>query len=124
MAQEMRGELRHIESVDIDDLATYRPPDSETFSFSLYLDVGVKGKPNLGSEMFSLIVCTPKWFYEEYTEDEIIIGRHYLFVFKYDYGKLYERIRNHVNNCRGQTWTEVAEKVGRLARWEFEDYQP
>jgi hypothetical protein len=33
-----------------------------------------------------------------------------------------QTINQYCESCAGETWDEIAGKVGRLGRWEFEDY--
>jgi len=42
---------------------------------------------------------------------------------EYNYKRMLQAIYTFCNRCEGSTWTEVAEKLGRLGYWEFEDYQ-
>ncbi|MHB8793345.1 MAG: Imm8 family immunity protein [Thermoleophilia bacterium] len=51
------------------------------------------------------------------------MGRHYLIMLNYNLERLKNFIVSYVESCTGDTWQEVAEKLGRLGKWEFEDYQ-
>jgi hypothetical protein len=77
-----------------------------------------------GEESFDVEICTPRWLEQTYGPDGIVIGGHHLIVFKYDFGAIQRFIHEFVGNSSGETWQDVAAKVGRLGRWEFEDYQP
>jgi hypothetical protein len=115
------AELKSIISPDIIDLKSYFPEDPESFSFMLQLLIGPKNQD--GAESFQVEVCTPQWLSQHFAEEEIIIGRHYLIVFEYNYERLINRINKYLQLCSGETWKDVAEKVGRLGLWEFEDYE-
>ena len=117
----MKAEIKYIHSPDIEDLATYRPIDNESFSFLLQVVAGPEGSD--GEESFDITVCTPKWLLENRNNDDIIIARHNIIMFKYDWLKLVERIENFVRGCIGADWNECALKLSRLGYWEFEDYQ-
>jgi hypothetical protein len=117
----MKAEIKSIYSFDIDDLEGYRPPNEESFSFHLRIIAGPQSEP--GEESFDLKVCTPKWLLENHGKDEVIIGRHYLIVMEYNYQRILKRITDYCSRCEGSNWREVAEKVGRLGLWEFEDYK-
>jgi hypothetical protein len=56
-------------------------------------------------------------------EEDIICGRHFLFVLGYNLKNILTRIRHLIESCYGDDWDEVAEKVGRIGFWEFEDCQ-
>ena len=51
-------------------------------------------------------------------------GRHWLFVRRYDWPAIQEYILDKVRQATGDTWHEIALKIGRTGHWEFEDYQP
>ncbi len=114
-------ELKHILSPDIDDLGTYYPEDAESFGFLLQLIIGPKNQE--GAESFQVTVCTPAWLSRNFSKDEIVLGRHYLILFGYNYQRLINRINKYLQHCSGETWHEVALKVGRLGLWEFEGHQ-
>jgi len=117
----MKAEIKAIYSLDIDDLERYVPSQRDSFSFHLRIIAGPQYES--GEESFDLTVCTPKWLLENLHADEVIIGRHYLIVMYYDYERILKTVKNYCDECVGNTWTEVAEKLGRLGHWEFEDYR-
>lgn len=117
----MRAQIKKFHSPDILDLENFVPKDPERFAFLLQVFIGPEGQD--GQESFDIEVCTPKWLIQNYTDDTVIIGRHYLIVFKYDFKRITETIKAFCKNCTGETWAEVAIKLSRLGMWEFEDYR-
>jgi hypothetical protein len=117
----MRAELKRLHSPDIDDLSTYRPTETDEFCFLLQVIAGPEGLD--GEEAFDVVVCTPKWIARNNKPSALIVGRHYLIVFEYNYERIARFIEDYCVACEGSSWQEVAEKLGRLGRWEFEDYQ-
>lgn len=115
----MKVELKEIHSPDIPDLSTYVPENETNFGFMLQLFVGPVGES--ASELFTATVCTPSWLNSRIDEDITMWGRHHIFVSKYNYEKLVQRIKNFILTCQGNSWSEVANKIGRIALWEFED---
>jgi hypothetical protein len=75
-----------------------------------------------GEESFDVELCTPKWISNTYTENDLIVGRHMMIVLRYDFRLIEKNIRQLVSECEGNNWNEVANKLGRIGRWEFEDY--
>ena len=120
-SERMRAEIKNIYSFDIDDLERYRPEHAESFSFHLRLIAGPQNEA--GEESFDLRVCTPQWLLDNHRKDDVIIGRHYLIVMEYNYERILKTITDFCDTCEGTTWTEVAQKLGRLGHWEFEDYR-
>jgi len=117
----LQAELKTLFSPDIENLETWIPENSESFGFLLNLYVGVKGEKE--QEYFSATVCTPQWYFNDKAEFEIIFGRHLIFMQKWDYQALNNRLSQAISSCYGETWREVMERVGRIALWEFEYYQ-
>jgi len=120
MNSPMRAEIKSLHSPDIADLARYTPDESDNFGFLLQLMAGPVGEP--GEESFDILVCTPRWLTEKYRTDEIIDGRHTLIMFEYDYPRLVKKLERAVQYCTGENWREVGTKLGRMGKWEFEDY--
>jgi Immunity protein 8 len=116
----MHAILRRLHSPDIDNLPDYSPPEPDRFSFLLQIIVGPETGP--GEESFDVVVCTPKWLLNAYSHDDIVVGRHMLIVFNYDYARLVKFIDSKVVEATGAKWDSVAHQLCRLGRWEFEDY--
>lgn len=117
----MKAEIKAILSPDIQDLAKYTPENSEIVGFALQLLIGPHGQE--GMESFQLTVCTPQWLSVTYSKDQIIVGRHYLIIFEYDYERLLHFMHSYVERCTGETWQEIATKLVRFGQWDFEDYE-
>ena len=41
---------------------------------------------------------------------------------EYDFARIHNSLRQLIEACVGETWEVVALLVGRLGKWEFEDY--
>jgi len=117
----MKTELKGFHSPDIYDLEKYYPEIEDNFCFYLEISVGVKNEK--GAEQFGITVCTPKWLLENKKDDEMVFGKNYLIVFKYNYQKIYGKIKSYIDELDGNSWEELALKVSRIGYWEFEDYQ-
>jgi len=76
-----------------------------------------------GEDSFNLVVCTPDWLKHRYQLTDIINARHYLIVFEYDYLRLTSFLKGFCAECSGATWEDIALELGRLAKWEYEDFQ-
>ena|SRR5437588_6332133 len=114
----MKPALRRLHSPDADDLRVF-VPTSPAFSLLVQVLVGPSDGP--GEESFDTVVCSPEWLAER---GKPTIGLHHIIVPRYDYDELLALILDYLDSCEGKDWGEVASKVGRLGRWEFEDYRP
>jgi hypothetical protein len=116
------AELKTLHSPDIVDLESYLPRDGEGFGFLLQAMFGPKDKD--GEESFDIIVCNTAWIEGKLTNKDVMSGRHLLIVKEYSLHAINYFLRNYAERCVGDSWQEVAEKLSRLGRWEFEDYTP
>jgi hypothetical protein len=118
----MQAVLKSLHSPDVPNLASYLADEEETFGFLLEAEVGTADVE--GADIFSIMVCTPRWLIEEYRSSDMMLGLHKIIVFKYDYLQLRHFIEKYLRHCSGDTWEEIARKVSLLGRWEFENMQP
>lgn len=117
----MKAKLKRLHSPDI-DIQTYWPEDMQNFSFLLQAMIGPDDSD--GEESFDIEVCTPEWLRSQYSSEDIIMGRHLLIVFDYDFDRIKSYISRYCDQCQGENWDEISLKLGRIGRWEFEDYTP
>lgn len=117
----VQPQLRRLHSPDVLDLASFRPADPKNIGFLLQIMVGPRDGE--GEESFDAVVCTPQWLSENHSSDEVISGHHHIIVFEFDLERLRRFIEGFLSECEAPSWQEVALKVGRLGRWEFEDYE-
>ena len=115
----MKLKIKVVHSPDIDYLENYQPETADNFGFFLQLLIGPAD--DKGKESFDLMVCTPKWFAEQYPEGQIMMGIHYLFMSEYNYDDLMRWLEGYVASCSSETWDKSAEKLSHLGRWEFEN---
>jgi hypothetical protein len=115
----VKAELRSIWSIDTEDLATWKPPD-EAYALHVRLMVGPQGEN--GEESFDLTLCSPAWLRQLAADDRIFDPRHHLILGRFNWPKVEEYLGQRVARCEAATWQGIAEKLGRLGHWEFEDY--
>jgi hypothetical protein len=117
----VRAVVRRFHSPDA-DLDRYVPDDPEDVGLLVQLMVGPAGKP--GEESFDLVVCTPRRLDRWVREDGPLIGRHHLVVERGDAARIRLFLTEAVESEEALTWPELATKIGRIGKWEFEDYRP
>lgn len=106
----------------MDDLERYIPADPERFSITVRAMVGPAEAD--GAESFDINICTAKWLEERLANEDFVLGMHRLFVKTYDPREIRRFITRSIERYGGATWKEVAEKISRVAYWEFEGYKP
>lgn len=113
--------VRRISTSEGDDLELYVPQDPQKFCVLVRAMVGPRG--GVGEESFDINVCTPQWLEEQIDGEGFVFGTHRLFVKTYDTLQIKKLITKFIERYSGDSWREVAEKIGPFARWEFEDYK-
>lgn len=116
----MRPQLKHVHSPDVEDVESYAPPDTGRFGILVQLMVGPEGHD--GEESFDVVLCTPRWLAEQVEEAGVLDLRHHLLVDSWDWGRVLDYVERFLASVEAPSWPEVAAIVGRLGRWEFEDY--
>lgn len=116
----MKAAIRRLHSPDVPDLESWIPVEPECFGFLLQVLVGPWGED--GEESFDFVVCSPEWLKRKYGEDAVILGRHHVLMFQYNFAHLKDAIESMVSRAEGRDWSEVATKIARYGAWEFEDY--
>ncbi len=114
----VRPEIHSFQGPRGEDPAEIVPVAPADFGVELTMLIGPEG--DRGEESFSFIVCTPSWFATRVVPGHPLPARHYLFVTGWDWPIIETRMRDLVALAEGETWREVAWKVSRVARWEFD----
>ncbi|WP_037586257.1 immunity 8 family protein [Stenoxybacter acetivorans] len=101
-------------------LENYKPEEKNCFTLLVNLDIGFIDET--GADSFNLHICTPEWLCKNQWLPELM--RHTLLVRKYDLNEITKTITDYIDQCEGNDWMEIAQKLSRVFAWEFEDYQP
>jgi hypothetical protein len=117
----MRAEIKKIFSLDVKNLVEFVPDNPSNFSIPLRLVIGPAGET--GEETFDVDVCTPEWLMQHFRGDFVVLIRHKILVNSFDFARIKQFIERYVRYCEGDDWNDVAQKLSRLGRWEFEDYR-
>lgn len=117
----MKAEIRGLQSPDIPDLARWVPPDPACFGFLLQVLVGPAD--SAGEESFDLVVCTPEWLRRKYGEHGVLLARHHMLIFRYDFEAIRSTLHHLVSSLHGRDWRELASVLSRYGKWELEDFR-
>lgn len=96
--------------------------ESDHQPVSLVFHAGPVGGP--GDETFHVSVCTPTALTALLARDGIVVGRHLLLVERIDRSRVEAFLADRLRRVDGDSWEVLAEKIGRIGYWEFEDYTP
>lgn len=110
--------LKSIDSTAF-DLSTYVPP-SENFSLCLDLSIGPVNSD--GADLFYVTVCSPQYVEQLVAQEGIATMRGYLVTDGFQVTVIRARIEKLLSAVSGETWAEVATKLSRYFKWEFDDY--
>ncbi|WP_019209783.1 immunity 8 family protein [Yersinia massiliensis] len=114
----MKARLKSIDCVH-HDLHSYTPDNDET---ALTLTLTIGSADSVRGDNFDVFICTPEWLCKHQWVPELM--RHTLLVRKYDLDEITKTITDYIDQCEGNNWMEIAQKLSRVFAWEFEDYQP
>lgn len=114
----MKAALRRLHSPDVQKLSEYRPDGP----FGILIQAMIGPAEEIGEESFDFVLCTVDWFAAR-MRAPLVLGRHYVFVKQYDYPALVDFVCTYAASCEAENWACLGEKLGRLGKWEFEDYQ-
>jgi Immunity protein 8 len=120
----MKVRAKAFYSIETEDLLeSYRPADINHFGTWIRVSIGTVDTD--AADDFQIFICTPTWLdsYVENEKDCAVWGRHMLIVREYNLERIKASVARLVSRCSGNDWATVAEKLGRYAAWEFEDYQ-
>jgi len=117
----VRASVRYFHSPDVD---LNDPPQamSEEVGYLIQMMIGPTDGP--GEESFNVVVCTPAWLEGRVREDGPVVGRHHLVVESFDWPRVRLYLNELIDELEGENWTDVATKIGRIGKWEFEEYRP
>lgn len=121
MTAKVQAELHWLHSADLWDLKHGMPEDPECFGISVQAMIGARGED--GEESFDFLVCTPRWLADEVARERYALGRHHLFLPRYDYALMQRAIEDVCARATGPDWDTVAGHLARYGLWEFEDYR-
>lgn len=119
----MRAVLRGFYSADLPDrdLTAWHPEDGECFSIGVTAFVGPDGVG--GEEMFDFTVCTAQWLVEHPPPKNFAFLRSTIVMGRWDYETLHRALADLCFHTEGSGWPQIAAKLTRYGRWEFEDYR-
>lgn len=117
--------LRSLHSPDLGQstFEGYIPPAEEDFVVFVQAEIGPSDGP--GGEVFGVSVCSPDALARLVApdrDDAFEFVRHRLVIRRWDPTVIRRAIEDLCVHTTGTSWADIAQKLGRLMHWEFEDY--
>lgn len=97
-------------------------PVRGNFCHTLRAAIGILGEE--GADAFEFDVCSPEYLESETASYPILSGEKLIITQRFDANHVEEFVRKRLHFATGKDWDEIAEKISKWARWEFEDYEP
>ena len=111
--------LKRLHSPDVFDLK--KPLLDEGNPFCVLVQAMFGPENADGEESFDVMVCNQKWV-EQKTAEGYFSSRYHLVVTHFDITEIEAYLESSAKECVGESWDEVAKKLGKIGKWEFEDY--
>jgi hypothetical protein len=115
----MKAKLHSIYSTDVDDLQNWQPLEHE-FAIPVRLLIGAEGMQ--GEESFDIVLCNASWLHRQVDNYGPYDARYHIVIAEYDWPMIERFLYRKIESCMGDTWSTLAERLGRFGHWEFEDY--
>jgi hypothetical protein len=115
----IKPKLKRLHSPDVVDLNKPTLEKGEPYCVLLQAMFGPEGVD--GEESFDFLVCNDLWISQQSARGAFF-GRHYLIVACFNIDEIRALLKKIASKCTGTDWSEVAQKLGRYGKWEFEDY--
>lgn len=117
----MKATVRALHSPDV-DIDEYQPADPEDVHVLVQVMAGPSDGP--GAESFDVLICTPGRITEMARANGPLLGRHMVLVDRFDAVQIRRFLVGVFEAEEAATWPELGERLGRIGKWEFEDYRP
>ena len=118
----MQARVSSVLTIEHGSLADVSVEDPSNASQWVRAIVGPDDEP--GEESFDLLVCTPAWLQEQIEGVGPVVGLYHLVVARWDAEDVDRIVRDLIESTRAETWPEIGERIGRIAKWEFQGYKP
>ena len=101
------------------DLESHPPIDKERFDLVVRAIIGPD--PGEGEEFFDFPLCSIRWINDEIDRDGFCALQRRLAISHWDPSIVRKAIDQLISPLYGESWDQLAAKLMRFARWEFEE---
>lgn len=114
----MKAELKRLHSPDADLSGGSLPADA------LFVQLMIGPADSPGEESFDVMVCTPQSRQSVVDPGDPESESYLVVVDRIDAGLIQEYVQDYLQDLEAPTWQELAQEIGKLGKWEFQDYVP
>jgi adenylate cyclase len=113
----MKAKLINLDANSIYSVEQIRSKSPGCFGFWVNASIGVDGSG--GADDFQIFVCTQSWLKKE---QSILPGKYLLIEDGLRLNAIVEELNKYLDNCDGDSWEAVVDKISAIGKWEFEGY--
>jgi hypothetical protein len=117
----MRATVQRLHSPDV-DVERYKADVEDAIEVLVQIIAGPEG--SIGEESFDVLVCNPVTLIRLTSDRGPVLGRHLVIVSEWKWSVIRSFLIGTVEALEAETWPELATLIGRIGKWEFEDYVP
>ena len=118
----MRAVIKGHYISDNEDLSTYEPTQPQVFGFILTFAIGPEN--SAGQDFFEILVASAAYLAKHYSEQMPTFMRHIMLASDYNVQAAVAHVSKYISTLEEDSWEKLVAKIGRMARWEYEDYRP
>ena len=115
----MKAQIQRFHSPDV-ELPTYSAEPTDDIEVLIQVIAGPAG--SIAEESFDVLACNPVALARIIAADGPVLGRHLLIVSGWDWNVIETFLTDEIMSCEGDDWPTLAQRIGRIGKWEFEDY--
>ena len=116
----MKAVIKRYHYEESEDLSTYKADEPAVFGYTLTFTIG----PNSGAgeDYFEVFVASTRYLAQLDSAQAPAFLRHVIVAPDYNVPAAVALIEKYVSVLDEPSWAELAIKLSRVLRWEFEDY--
>ncbi|MFD2784145.1 immunity 8 family protein [Hymenobacter rubripertinctus] len=117
----MKAIVKGYDRSEVDDHSTYEPDAPLVFAYTLTFSIGPIGEK--GADYFDVFVASAGYLQILFPDEAASFLRHTILARDYNVKQVVALMEKYVNSLEEDTWEMLADKLSRVAHWEFEDYR-
>ncbi|MGI4738512.1 MAG: Imm8 family immunity protein [Janthinobacterium lividum] len=117
----MKAVIRSYSCSESEDLSTYEESYPADFGFTLTFYIGVERSK--GEDSFEVFVASAMYLAHRNSAQAPAFLRHTILAPDYNVPYAVALVEEYISSLEENSWEELANKINRVLRWEFEDHK-